>query len=349
MPLPTPSATDDVVNILPESEPDVSPTTSSSNYFTSSVKHSKNRPLIIGGTVLDITSRLLPSPFPAAGTSTPGHVRQSSGGVARNMAEACWRMGGEPVLCSVVGDDVPGRALVGRMRSVGMSVDEVGTTGSPTAVYSCVLDAEGGLIVGAADMRGGWPLALSKAEDDVTDLYFYLSFSALDGLTADKVSAWLDKYLAGGEEGTPLVVADGNVTVEGIREAIARCSAVKVPCECVLQLWIRFEGSRLADFQLTFLLGSVMFEPTSSVKAVRVVEALRGTARAVPQLSEIADKVSFITPNVDELEAMHSSASKLGLIPDGKELLEKATKEGVKEVLETVDVLRGEDGSGPAG
>ncbi|KAI9015405.1 Ribokinase-like protein, partial [Hyaloraphidium curvatum] len=126
-----------------------------------------NRPIIIGGTVLDITARLLPSPFSALGTSTPGHVRQTSGGVARNVAEACHRLGGEPVLCSVVGDDVAGRALLGRLRASGMSVEAVGTVGSPTAIYSCILDAQGGLLAGVADMR------------------------ALDGLTADRIGAWL--------------------------------------------------------------------------------------------------------------------------------------------------------------
>jgi sugar/nucleoside kinase (ribokinase family) len=54
-------------------------------------------------------------------TSTPGHVKQSLGGVGRNVAEAAWRTGGSNVkLVSVVGNDLAGESVKRGMKSVGM-------------------------------------------------------------------------------------------------------------------------------------------------------------------------------------------------------------------------------------
>lgn len=54
-------------------------------------------------------------------TSTPGHVKQSLGGVGRNVAEAAWRTGAHQVkLVSVVGTDLAGEAVKQGMKSIGM-------------------------------------------------------------------------------------------------------------------------------------------------------------------------------------------------------------------------------------
>lgn len=53
-------------------------------------------------------------------TSTPGHVRQSLGGVGRNVAEAAWRTGANVKLVSVVGDDLAGESVKQGLKSISM-------------------------------------------------------------------------------------------------------------------------------------------------------------------------------------------------------------------------------------
>lgn len=53
-------------------------------------------------------------------TSTPGHVKQSLGGVGRNVAEAAWRTGANVKLVSVVGDDLAGESVKQGLKSISM-------------------------------------------------------------------------------------------------------------------------------------------------------------------------------------------------------------------------------------
>ena len=71
----------------------------------------KARPLVVGGAVMDITAQIgvrLPT---VTSSSHPGTVRQSSGGVGRNVAEAMARMGTPPRFITVVGTDDSGAKL----------------------------------------------------------------------------------------------------------------------------------------------------------------------------------------------------------------------------------------------
>ena len=77
------------------------------------------RPLIIGGTVLDISAKYNSNtPFPS--TSNPGQIHYSMGGVGRNVAEACFRTGGQPCFISVIGNDVAGDGILKELSSLGM-------------------------------------------------------------------------------------------------------------------------------------------------------------------------------------------------------------------------------------
>lgn len=77
--------------------------------------------LVIGGIALDITATVGKS-FGASilHTSTPGHVKQSLGGVGRNVAEAAWRTGARVKLVSVVGDDLAGESVKQGLKSISM-------------------------------------------------------------------------------------------------------------------------------------------------------------------------------------------------------------------------------------
>ncbi|KAJ3095311.1 hypothetical protein HDU97_007040 [Phlyctochytrium planicorne] len=113
------------------------------------------RPLIIGGTVLDITSRPSnPKAMTGGGPSTshPGKVMMGSGGVGRNVAEACFRTGGEPRFWSCIGGDEGARAILGEGVE-DMYADYVKTVpGARTATYSAFLDGTGNLVGAVADM-----------------------------------------------------------------------------------------------------------------------------------------------------------------------------------------------------
>lgn len=52
-------------------------------------------------------------------------MRQSLGGVGRNVAEAAFRTGGNVHLVSTVGDDLSGEAVLQGMRSIGMVTREL--------------------------------------------------------------------------------------------------------------------------------------------------------------------------------------------------------------------------------
>lgn len=75
---------------------------------------------MIGGIALDITATVGPSLQSILHTSTPGHVKQSLGGVGRNVAEAAWRTGAKVKLVSVVGNDLAGVSVKQGMTAMGM-------------------------------------------------------------------------------------------------------------------------------------------------------------------------------------------------------------------------------------
>ncbi|KAJ3208888.1 hypothetical protein HDU67_006490 [Dinochytrium kinnereticum] len=123
------------------------------NSYPLTCLESKLRPLIIGGTVMDITSKFSDSQ-PQLGTSHSGKVQTSLGGVARNMAEACFRTGGEPIFWSAVGSDAFGVAALEEMSGIGMDVSCIGTLdSSSTAIYSSLINGNGQLVGAVADMR----------------------------------------------------------------------------------------------------------------------------------------------------------------------------------------------------
>ncbi len=68
--------------------------------------------LVIGAASLDIKGR--PSTRPVRGSSTPGLIRTSLGGVARNIAENLARLDVETILLTAVGDDDSGAHILGQ-------------------------------------------------------------------------------------------------------------------------------------------------------------------------------------------------------------------------------------------
>ncbi|MDT8896680.1 carbohydrate kinase family protein [Thermanaerothrix sp. 4228-RoL] len=113
---------------------------------------SDKRLLVLGAATLDTVGRPFENLQP--GTSVPGQVRPSFGGVARNVAENLARLGLPVSLISAVGDDPIGRQLLEYTAKIGVDTSaclRVGDYG--TASYIALLGKEGDLRYGLDDMR----------------------------------------------------------------------------------------------------------------------------------------------------------------------------------------------------
>lgn len=93
---------------------------------------------------------------PALYTSNPAQITQSLGGVAANVARAAHLMGAKVCLCSAVGDDLSGKAVVEALTQAEMTTMGVKTmpteSGSRTAQYVAVNDSNKDLLLAMADM-----------------------------------------------------------------------------------------------------------------------------------------------------------------------------------------------------
>lgn len=107
--------------------------------------------LIIGAASVDTKGRAS-GPI-QAGTSTPGAIRVSVGGVGRNVAENLARLGERVVLLSAVGNDGSGRRILQQATECGMDISHVLVDASHrTAAYLAVLDETGNLVMSIDDM-----------------------------------------------------------------------------------------------------------------------------------------------------------------------------------------------------
>jgi pseudouridine kinase len=110
-----------------------------------------NHLLLIGAASIDTKGRAS-GPI-QAGTSTPGAIRVSVGGVSRNIAENLARLGERVVLLSAVGDDGSGRRILHQAAECGIDVSHVLVDASQhTAAYLAVMDRRGNLVMSIDDM-----------------------------------------------------------------------------------------------------------------------------------------------------------------------------------------------------
>lgn len=121
--------------------------------------------LVMGAAAIDITGRVMPSKTgidpQVAHTTAPGMISLTVGGVARNIAEAAHRIlssgpAGDStatLLVSPVGEDEFAPFLLDEQTRLGMRTDGfIRMDTSRTAVCDMVLDTDGGLVGGVADM-----------------------------------------------------------------------------------------------------------------------------------------------------------------------------------------------------
>jgi pseudouridine kinase len=87
-------------------------------------------------------------------TSTPGTVRVSVGGTARNVADNLARLGIEVVLLSAIGGGGSGRRILTNAAEVGINTDYlIISEDHHTAAYLAILDDKGNLVMSVDDME----------------------------------------------------------------------------------------------------------------------------------------------------------------------------------------------------
>ena len=107
--------------------------------------------LVLGAAGVDIVGRS--SAELQTGTSNPGSLRISHGGVARNVAENLAHLGTETILVTAVGDDPLGHQILARAEREGVDVGSaIIQPTMQTGAYLALLDHKGALSHGLDDM-----------------------------------------------------------------------------------------------------------------------------------------------------------------------------------------------------
>ncbi|XP_072408342.1 LOW QUALITY PROTEIN: uncharacterized protein [Chiloscyllium punctatum] len=107
--------------------------------------------VVIGGCNVDFIAKAKGGDLVFAGSTNRGTVRQSIGGVGRNLADCLSRLGLNPLFISAIGKDDNGEAVLSfcsHMDTGGVAV----LPGHSTAVYCAVIAANGELSLGLGDM-----------------------------------------------------------------------------------------------------------------------------------------------------------------------------------------------------
>jgi pseudouridine kinase len=108
--------------------------------------------LVIGAASLDTKGRAARPLQP--GTSTPGAIRVSVGGVGRNIAENLARLGETAILLAAVGNDESGRLVMEQAQAHGIDVGHMLISNQyRTASYLALLDETGDLAMSIDDMK----------------------------------------------------------------------------------------------------------------------------------------------------------------------------------------------------
>jgi pseudouridine kinase len=216
--------------------------------------------VVIGGANMDVKAR---STRPVvAGTSNPGRVVRSPGGVGRNVAENLARLGTVTQLVAAVGDDPLGHELLAATDAAGVDVTLVRRVPGPTGTYVAVLDADGELTVAVSDMAATEALGAADVRA-AGDAIAAAGLVVLDGnLTRDALTAGWDLAV---EAGVPVVIDPVSVPkaaavadlLDGSRPLFAITpnldelevlgDTVDLVSRCAELVWVRCgaEGSRL--------------------------------------------------------------------------------------------------------
>lgn len=141
---------------------------------TSALKGAKVELLVAGSLAIDLSCDFTPldsqkvAVSPSVQTSNPATIEQSLGGVGYNVAIASNYIGSRVLFCSVVADDLSGKAALAAIKNEGLETTGIQvlspSLGVRTAQYVAINDAKKDLFVAVADMT---IMELSENELDV--------------------------------------------------------------------------------------------------------------------------------------------------------------------------------------
>ena len=144
--------------------------------------------VVVGGAAVDVKAR---SHQPArAGTSNPGAVRSTLGGVGRNIAEGVARLGSRVHLVAAVGADAAGRDLIAQTADAGVYVDHLITSPHATSSYLAILDHDGELVLGVSDFAATDALTTADLAG-ARELIGRAGVVVVDGNLPSEVAAWV--------------------------------------------------------------------------------------------------------------------------------------------------------------
>ena len=129
----------------------------------------------IGASVIDIIAKSCGDEEMIIGTSNPGQVFKSDGGVGRNIAEALARLGDKPLFYTSIGNDDGGEGVLSRLHSLGVVTnrDSVHFADGVSSSYVALLDNKSDLIGGIADMVANQSIPAPSVEA-LSDVDFVL-------------------------------------------------------------------------------------------------------------------------------------------------------------------------------
>ncbi|MCE1196738.1 PfkB family carbohydrate kinase [bacterium] len=108
------------------------------------------RVVVVGGANVDLQGKST-APF-IPGDSNPGRIARACGGVGRNIAENCARLGMPTWLIAAFGDDQDGAFLADSCERAGIDMGGSLRAHAPTPRYLCALGPDGALQAAVADM-----------------------------------------------------------------------------------------------------------------------------------------------------------------------------------------------------
>ncbi|XP_053112226.1 uncharacterized protein LOC128327452 [Hemicordylus capensis] len=109
------------------------------------------RPVVIGGINVDFIAKAREPALVVGGQTNPSTIRQSFGGVGRNLADCLSRLGKSPFLISVMGKDEHSESVLHYCKHMDMG-GVLRLEGHNTATYCAVITGSGELTLGLGDM-----------------------------------------------------------------------------------------------------------------------------------------------------------------------------------------------------
>jgi pseudouridine kinase len=216
------------------------------------------------------------------GTSVPGTVTLSYGGVARNVAENLARLGQPSVLLSAVGDDTFGRHLIEYTGASGVDVSRIIVSNEyPSGSYLAILDQTGSKVAAVDEM---------SVINLVTPAYLRQNGALFK--TAD------------------MVVLDANLSPRTLATAVRMAKDAGVP------LAVDPTSAGLAPRIRSYLQDIAIIKPDLAEAEVLCRRPIRGRADATAAVQElVAAGVGIALISLAEEGVCYASAQERGYMP----------------------------------